>query len=137
MKNWNAILIPVAALLLGACAGVYFYDAFLRARIRQYRGAEDLPRKISERMSESLGLDEGQREAVYGVFQEFGGRFEAQRAANRAAVDAIREELEAELEKHLTPEQTEKHLRLMEDLRAKGAKKRDLRRAMGAQPPAP
>lgn len=133
MKNWNAILIPLAALLLGACGGVYAYDAFLRARIHQYRG-EDVPRKISEKMAESLGLDETQREAVYGVFKEFGGRFEAQRAANRAAVDAIRGELEEELEKHLTPEQTEKHLRLMEELRAQGAKKRELRRAMGEKP---
>jgi hypothetical protein len=134
MKNWNAILIPLAALLVGACGGVYAYDAFLRARIRQYRG-EDVPRKISEKMAETLELDDAQREAVYGVFREFGGRFETQREANRAAVDAIRDEMEAELEKHLTPEQTEKHLRFMEENRAKAAKKRELRRAMGAKPP--
>ena len=137
-KNWNSILLPLAALLLGACAGVYCYDMYLRARIRNYRfQGEDLPRHIAERMADSLGLDDAQREAVYGVCKEFDLRFAEQRETNRAAVDAIRGDFAGELEKLLTPEQTEKHRRKMEEIREQGRQRRDLRRAMGEPPPPP
>ena len=137
-RNWNSVLLPIAALLLGACAGVYSYDAYLRARIRHYRfQGDDLPRHIAERMAENLGLDDVQREAVYGVCKEFDLRFKAQGEANRTAVDAIRGEFAVELEKHLTPEQAEKHRKTMEKLREKGLQRRELRRAMGEPPPPP
>lgn len=134
MKNWNAVLGLLAALLLGACAGFYGYNAYLRHRIRNFSSG-DMQAKFAEWMTRELSLDEAQSAAVRGVMEEFGGRFEAQRQANHAAMDAIREEMVAELEKHFTPEQAELHRRLMEEGRAKFEKRRELRRAMGAPPP--
>ena len=134
MKNWNAVLGLVAALLLGACAGFYGYNAYLRHRIRNFRN-DDIPTRMTEWMTRELSLDEGQSAAVKGVLVEFGGRFEAQREANHAAMGAIRDEMTAELEKIFTPEQTELHRRLMEEGREKFEKRRELRRAMGEPPP--
>jgi len=134
MKNWNAVLGIVTALLLGACAGFYGYNAYLRHRIRNFHGG-DMPAKFTEWLTRDLSLDEEQSAAVHAIFVRFGERFEAQRQVNHAAMDAIRDEMTAELEKHFTPEQAELHRRLMEESRAQFEKRRELRRAMGEAPP--
>ncbi|MBR6022698.1 MAG: hypothetical protein IK066_09835 [Kiritimatiellae bacterium] len=128
--SWNAVLAVVAALVVGACAGYRGHLEWMRYKIRHFAPGGDVPAKLSGKLAGELGLSEEQREAVYAIMTRYGERFEAQRQANREAMDAIRVELEAELEANFTPEQVEGHRRLVERGRAQFEADKKARQAL-------
>lgn len=128
--NWNAVLAVVAALVVGACAGWWGHLEWMRYKIRHFAPGGDIPAVLTEKLTGELGLSGEQREAVYGIMTRYGERFQAQRQVNRDAMEAIRTELEAELEAQFTPGQVEAHRKIVERVRDKAAKDKDMRRAL-------
>jgi uncharacterized protein YneF (UPF0154 family) len=74
MKTTKLILLLLTALLAGICIGFFTNSAIIQARIRDYSQIPaDMPKRITDRLTERLELNEEQQKQVYGVLPPMKG----------------------------------------------------------------
>ena len=117
MPKTKLTLLLLTALLAGVCLGFFGYSAIVRARIRHFSQIpENMPKHITERLTERLKLDSRQQEQVLAVFEAYDTRLQETREQSRAAFRALRDEMSAEVDRHLTPEQVAEHKKMLAEL---------------------
>ena len=117
MPKTKLTLLLLAALLAGVCLGFFGYSAIVRARIRHFSQIpENMPKHITERLTERLKLDSRQQEQVLAVFEAYDTRLQETREQSRATFRALRDEMSAEVDRHLTPEQVAEHKKMLAEL---------------------
>ena len=117
MPKTKLTLLLLAALLAGICLGFFGNSAIIRARIRHFSQIpENMPRHITERLTERLQLNAAQQEKVLAVFLAYDSRLQETREQSRAAFRALRDEMSAEVDRHLTPEQVAEHKKMLAEL---------------------
>lgn len=92
-------------LLLGAAAGSWGQRAHFRHAMRDEPGRR---RRMLERLSRDLGLDEKQKAAVAAIMESKKADVDKVKADAFARLEAIRASADAEMAKALTPEQAAK-----------------------------
>ena len=133
MKKTKLALLLLSAMLVGVCIGFFANSAIVHARIRRFSQVPaNLPEHITNRLTQRLGLDDQQRRQVLAVFQAHESRMAETREQSRAMIDALIEEVRQEIAQHLTPEQQEKHKRILAEM---NQRHRDTRALMRAFPP--
>lgn len=135
MPKTKLTLLLLTALLAGVCLGFFGYSAIIRARIRHFSQIpENMPRHITERLTERLQLDAVQQEQVLAVFLAYESRLQETREQSRAAFRALRDEMSAEIARHLTPAQAAEHRKMLEELDQRFRENRALLRALSPSP---
>ena len=135
MPKTKLTLLLLAALLAGVCLGFFGNSAIIRARIRHFSQVpENMPRHITERLTERLQLDAGQQEQVLAVFMAYDARLQETREQSRAMYQALRDEMSAEVDRHLTPEQVAEHQKMLAELDQRIQDNRALLRAFSPPP---
>ncbi len=135
MPKTKLTLLLLTALLAGVCLGFFGYSAIIRARIRHFSQIpENMPRHITERLTERLQLDAAQQEQVLAVFLAYESRLQESREQSRASFRALRDEMSAEIARHLTPAQAAEHRKMLEELDQRFRENRALLRAFSPSP---
>ena len=138
MRKTKLTLLLLAALLVGVCIGFYGNNAIIQARIRHFsRIPGNMPEHLTQKLTERLELDAAQQEAVRAILQAYDGRLQEARDQSRATLDALLEGMRSEVAAHLTPEQKIEQAKMIAEFELRRQADRDLRRALGAPPPAP
>ncbi|MBI3563906.1 MAG: hypothetical protein HY079_01765 [Elusimicrobia bacterium] len=88
-------------LVLGAAAGSWGQRAMMRRFL--HRGPD--PKRMVERLSRALSLDDAQKTAVAGILDSRRGDFEAVKKDTFSRLEALRASADAEIEKVLRPDQ--------------------------------
>ena len=119
----------LAAALAGFCGGFLANGAVIRARVRRISAIpDDMPAFLTGRLSDLLGLDASQQDAIHGIFERHEDRMKEERERGRATVDAMVAELDSEIGAVLTPEQRKIHDEQLARLRQRARENRQLRR---------
>ena len=135
MPKTKLTLLLLAALLAGVCLGFFGYSAIIRARIRHFSQVpENMPRHITERLTERLQLDARQQAQVLSIFMAYDTRLQETREKSRAMYQALRNEMAGEIDRHLTAEQVEEHQKMLTELDQRIQNNRALLRAFSPPP---
>ena len=138
MRKTKLTLLLLAALLVGVCIGFTANNAIIQARIRHFsRIPGNMPEHLTQKLTERLDLDAAQQAAVRAILQAYDGRLQEARDQSRATLDALLEGMRSEVAAHLTPEQKIEQAKMIAEFELRRQADRDLRRALGAPPPAP
>ena len=136
MRKTKLTLLLLAALLVGVCIGFFGNNAIIQARIRHFSQIPgNMPEHITQKLTQRLDLDAGQRAQVFAIVQSFDGRLQEARDQSRATLDALMADMRAQIALHLTPEQQAEHAKLVAEIDARRKADRELRRAMRPPPP--
>ena len=80
MRKTKLTLLLLAALLVGVCIGFYGNNAIIQARIRHFSQIPgNMPEHITQKLTQRLDLDAGQRAQVFAIVQSFDGRLQEAR----------------------------------------------------------
>ena len=135
MRNTKLILLLLAALLIGMCAGFYINSAIIRARIRAYNQIPaNIPQHVTDRLSKRLDLTPEQCGKILATMQGYQARMDETREKSRAMFDELMAEVFVQIDQHLTPEQQAEHARIQDEISAKRRAARDMRRALTPPP---
>lgn len=138
MKNIRLVLnkatlfsLLVAAALAGFCGGFLANGAVIRARVRRISTvSDDMPSFLTGKLTDLLGLDASQQDAIHGIFERHDARMKEERERGRATVDAMVADLDSEIGAVLTPEQRKVHEEHLDRMRQRARENRQLRRAV-------